>query len=602
VVVLVALAAGLLVPAIPVASAAVDPVEVSVGAASVVEGDVGTRRVFFAVTLSRARSTATSVAYATSAVTAVGGTDFIQKAGRLTIPASTTTGVITVLVRGNNADDPATRSFRVTLSAPSGAVLGRAAATGAILDDDTGAASHVSIGSAAVVAGNADTSITFAITLDRSLNRDVSVAYATRSGSALAGIDFNRTTGRITIPAGSRSIPVAVTVRRNGGTRGGALETFGVRLSAPTGAVIGRAIGMGSIRREGYGAPSAWTQLGGNAGLTAHAATESTLSAANVSTVHQLWSVWMSGTERRTQPVSDGDAVYYVTPMDGPGGIYDGYLTAFDLDDAQVRWSVPTPNDDRQQNLAVSDGLVLASGRCGTMRCLRAYHASDGSLAWRYVSGVDPFTAAPTVANGIVYLSYWAGSHELDLATGKSVGGVLNDWDYQSAVADGHLVRSDYVYTLPSHQKLWYTAGPQVRVAQGGSVFGTYDGRLTARALTTGVEQWSVDIGCSSPSPPAVSPTAVVIQGCGFIRGFNRTTGAALWSPYVQRGQSDMQPSIANGLAFVNDESGFLTIINLATGGLAKEIDDTSNSSNGPIVVVDGKIVVSGYNLRVYGL
>jgi hypothetical protein len=85
----------------------------------------------------------------------------------------------------------------------------------------------------------------FAVTLDAPSAAPVTVAYATVSGSAVAGSDFVAAAGTLTFPPGqtARSVPVSVI----GDTANEADETFTVVLSAPAGATIDAGAGVGTI-------------------------------------------------------------------------------------------------------------------------------------------------------------------------------------------------------------------------------------------------------------------------------------------------------------------------------------------------------------------
>ncbi len=76
----------------------------------------------------------------------------------------------------------------------------------------------------------------FALTLSKALPDDVTVNYKTEAGSASAGVDYQSQTGTITIPAGSLSAVIPVSVY--GDTDEEADETFQVVLWAPTGATL----------------------------------------------------------------------------------------------------------------------------------------------------------------------------------------------------------------------------------------------------------------------------------------------------------------------------------------------------------------------------
>ncbi len=109
-------------------------VRLSVGAASVVEGNVGARSLRFTVALSTPSTTAVQLHYATTPGTATAG-DFSAASGNVTIPAGATTAVVSVRVKADTVAEP-TEQFTLTLSAPVGATIDRATALGSILDDD----------------------------------------------------------------------------------------------------------------------------------------------------------------------------------------------------------------------------------------------------------------------------------------------------------------------------------------------------------------------------------------------------------------------------------------------------------------------------------
>jgi hypothetical protein len=72
---------------------------------------------------------------------------------------------------------------------------------------------QVSVGDAKVKEANGDTAVlTFPVTLAQVSSEDVTVDYQTEDGTAVAGEDYVATSGTATIPAGSRSTSVSVTV------------------------------------------------------------------------------------------------------------------------------------------------------------------------------------------------------------------------------------------------------------------------------------------------------------------------------------------------------------------------------------------------------
>ena len=131
--------------------------EVSIGNASVVEGNRGTRYVRLTVSLNRKSTLPVSVQYATAAGTATAPSDFSAKAGTVTIPANSISTTITIPVTGDQTLEP-NETFTVHLSNPQNATIFRATGSAQIrTDDKAGApttAARLSIGNASVVEGD----------------------------------------------------------------------------------------------------------------------------------------------------------------------------------------------------------------------------------------------------------------------------------------------------------------------------------------------------------------------------------------------------------------------------------------------------------------
>jgi chitinase len=221
---------------------------VSVGDVTVVEGDTGTSKARFDVTLDHASASTVTVPWATAPGTATRGADYASASGTLSFPAGTTSLSVAVVVKGDTlveGDETAT----VNLGVPTGATV--ADGTGGLTigdDDDGGAATAIGIGDVAVSEGNVlDHKATFTIRLANAAPAGgVTVHYATAPGTATPALDYTTKTGTATIAAGAYSTTVAVPVVADGLTE--ANETFSVTLSAPTGgATLARSTGTATI-------------------------------------------------------------------------------------------------------------------------------------------------------------------------------------------------------------------------------------------------------------------------------------------------------------------------------------------------------------------
>ena len=85
----------------------------------------------------------------------------------------------------------------------------------------------------------------FAVTLDRALDWEVTVKYATSDGTAMAGADYTETSGTLTFAAGERSKTISVPVLDDALDEGS--ETLILTLSNAMGAVITDASATGTI-------------------------------------------------------------------------------------------------------------------------------------------------------------------------------------------------------------------------------------------------------------------------------------------------------------------------------------------------------------------
>jgi hypothetical protein len=109
---------------------------ISIGDASVAEGDSGTTTLAVPVTLSAASTSAVTVGYSTANGTASAGSDYIAANGTLAFKPGETEKTISVSIAGDtNIEQDET--FTVTLSSPVNARIAKASATATIRNDDT---------------------------------------------------------------------------------------------------------------------------------------------------------------------------------------------------------------------------------------------------------------------------------------------------------------------------------------------------------------------------------------------------------------------------------------------------------------------------------
>lgn len=221
-----------------------DPVPaVSIADASRTEGNSGLSNMTFALTLSAPSEQTVTVNYTTSGGSAVAGSDFTATSGMVTFAPGATVQSIDIPISGDTTAE-ADETFGVALSAPSNAALGRANATGTIVNDDAGPV--ISIANVSQAEGTGSASVfTFTVTLSAASEQTVAVSYATSDGTAVAGSDYVAATGTLTFAPGVTSQTFSVTV--NGDATSEPTETFNVTLSSPVNATVGTATATGTI-------------------------------------------------------------------------------------------------------------------------------------------------------------------------------------------------------------------------------------------------------------------------------------------------------------------------------------------------------------------
>jgi len=110
------------------------PPLIGIADTNIIEGDVGTKNVFFALTLSKPAIVDVNVRCSTATGTA-GTNDFTTTTTTVTFPAGTTNATFPVPIRGNTVSEP-DETFFVNLSLPVNATIGRTQAVCTILNDD----------------------------------------------------------------------------------------------------------------------------------------------------------------------------------------------------------------------------------------------------------------------------------------------------------------------------------------------------------------------------------------------------------------------------------------------------------------------------------
>ncbi|TMC92287.1 MAG: hypothetical protein E6J12_03270 [Chloroflexi bacterium] len=261
---------------------------ISIGNATVIEGDSGTTVAALPVTLSTISAQPVSVHYYTSGGSAQSPRDFVQTQGTLTIAPGDTSATVNVTVNGDTNIE-SNESFTVNLNNAANANIGNSSGTGYILNDDI--TPTLTLNSPALYEGNSgNTNATFTITLQPASTTTASVTYATSDGSATAANnDYVPTFGTLVFSPGQTGKTVNVPVV--GDTTAESDEFFTLNLGSPKNAVLLASSASAEIQNDDPSqSGSHFLQIGDAAQLETDSGTNNmtftvTLSPASTSTV-----------------------------------------------------------------------------------------------------------------------------------------------------------------------------------------------------------------------------------------------------------------------------------------------------------------------------
>ncbi len=212
------------------------------------EGDSGTQKAIFTVSLSEVSGQIVTVDYNTSDGTAVAVADYISiPPTTLSFNPGETTKTVEVEVSDDSLDE-SDETFFVDISGAVNASIGDNRGIGTIVDDDNPPV--ISIDDVSVTEGNDGTaSATFTVSLSAESGQLVTVNVATADGSATAGADYEALLpATVTFNPGETTKTVAVAVK--GDTLDEIDESFFVNLSNAGNATIADSQGVGTIEDD----------------------------------------------------------------------------------------------------------------------------------------------------------------------------------------------------------------------------------------------------------------------------------------------------------------------------------------------------------------
>tara|TARA_R110002110_G_scaffold49669_9_gene147388 strand:- start:21771 stop:23087 length:1317 start_codon:yes stop_codon:yes gene_type:complete len=377
-----------------------------------------------------------------------------------------------------------------------------------------------------------------------------------------------------------------------------------------------------AIKLPGVTTTPDWTHRAGN---PRHLMPNAALSAAP----SQVWSVGVGTGNSRKYRIT-------AAPVVAQGRVYTidatGSLAATSAEGAKL-WTTDLKPDGARSTLsggglAFGDGLVFATSGYAE---LLAMDPATGAVIWRQRLGA-PASGAPTVANGLVYVSgrdgtAWAirakdGSVAWQLAGTPSALGMQGA--ASPAVADNMVLFAFGSTEVLAVQKdtgapVWRASVAGKRLGRGyGAVsditgdpviagkttyVGNQSGRSAALDTATGARIWT--------SPEAAYGPMLVVGGSVFLINdearlvrLDAATGAKIWAvemPYYTKTREKRRaritahygPALAGGRLVVASGDGALRLFNAEDGSLAGTLDLPGGAASAPAFAGGAMYVVS---------
>lgn len=222
----------------------------TIGGATSVEGNTGTKYFTFTITRTGSTAVAGSVQYYTQALAgqATPTADYTTKGvTTMSFPVGVTSKTFTVAVKGDYVAEN-DEYFQVVLKNPvNGDLETFPFDYGTIVNDDSSATPSIAINDVSIVEGDSFTkNVTFTVTRSGNLAGTTAFKYATQNGTAIAPGDYTaKALTSLSFTAGQTSKTLTVTIK--GDTVVEPDEAFSVVLSNVTGGVIGDGTGTGTI-------------------------------------------------------------------------------------------------------------------------------------------------------------------------------------------------------------------------------------------------------------------------------------------------------------------------------------------------------------------
>jgi hypothetical protein len=444
-----------------------DVPNVSIGDTEVAEGNAGVTTMTFPLTLDIPSAVDITLRWRTrNGVTpsTAGLDDYVPASGSVTIPAAATTGHIDISVVGDLSSERHEDIAVELVPIGDTAIVPDPIGLGTVVNDD-----GFSVTDATVVEGGAGvTTMRFTVTASSPLPAPASVNFATRDGSARAGIDYVAKSGKVSFAAGQTSADILVEVK--GDTQPEPDQYFELVLAESATQHPLDAVGVGTIVNDDGPFPTALLIVGNPASLPTGDRPLLALLQDDGYDVSLLDDDELTG--QYWGPLPEADVAVISSSVDpdyvsSPGG----YFT----------WTsevVPVVSLEGYafQHLGLSDGAPGSQGETAALRSLRITDPTHPIAAG--LTGTPTVAVAPTPFNFARPL----GGHVVAVNPTASWQALITAWEA------GEQASSRRVALFPSYST---------------------PGKLNAngRALVAAAVRWATD------TPPSPERVAVLIAG-----------------------------------------------------------------------------------------
>ena len=222
--------------------------EVSVGDASVVEGDSGTRTLRFPLSLSTPPGLNKVSVYWSTAPGSAATSDFTPTRGKAIFSGSQVLKMVTVTVKPDTDTEP-TETMALVVAGVDGGENHRERGTGTIVNDDVGSGVRLFVSDALIVEGDSGVrTLVVPIALSVPATADVLVNWTTQPGSAIPTGDYATRSGTVKIAALRRYAYVAIPIIPDTGSE--STESFVIHVNTASNASIVDGDGVVTIRDD----------------------------------------------------------------------------------------------------------------------------------------------------------------------------------------------------------------------------------------------------------------------------------------------------------------------------------------------------------------